>query len=470
MTAALVALGMILQQSSVFALGVVVGRSLGSDEFGLYSLLRNITTWLLTLTPIGLDLAIVKFASKPENASTAAADTLRLRMIVFAINLAIVVLGSLFIPSMLSTPIKEFGTIDAAVILSLASLPFMADLALTGAYLRASGRVRRQSLITDHLQSVIRLAAMVLAVLFNADLVTFIAINLIASAVSCVTSTLSINASRGPSAGAMPAAGRNVALVLGESVWMAMSLGAYGLLRVADIFVLSYFVPSDVLGNYAALATVATVVQVLPLAISHSLGPTVTRFHVAGDRNAIFNALKNNVQRSSIFASYVFAGICAFGPFLYLLFGETFVFDPALCVLVPLSWLIGATYNSTGLALSMTGRHRIETALILSGGAILVLLLAVLVPHWHTIGAAVAIVVALACIQGGRVVVTGRVLGRNIVDLSQFIAPVLGIVTAFLSKYLLEVAMEINIFSVAAFCALYSALYWATIYATRLAK
>jgi O-antigen/teichoic acid export membrane protein len=110
-------------------------------------------------------------------------------------------------------------------------------------------------------------------------------------------------------------------------------------------------------------------------------------------------------------SAFLFGGIAAFGPRLDLIFGAGFVFDPVVCFLLPLGQVLSATLGPLGYSLSMTGRHRAENAILVAGGALLVIGCALLVPPFGARGAAAVVAAAFFFVNVWRFAVVRKMIG-----------------------------------------------------------
>ncbi|PZR32156.1 lipopolysaccharide biosynthesis protein [Caulobacter segnis] len=459
--------GQLLQQVLTIVTGVMIARMLGAASYGIVNILRNIYTALIILAPAGLDLALLKHVGREEDgAQTIEAMIGRLRLIVLGGNVVLLGVGWLLLAGPLMTHVYRFAHFDVLLLITLAGVPIAADLAIMGAYYRGRHRPGAFALMTLYIQPVARLILVLLSMAFMPNTTAVVLINLLQVAISGVVVTVHhrLFLTRGDkSAPAKPAGEgwREAGGVLSESIWMALNLFVYGMLRFVDILMLGVFASAKQVGEYAAISTVAQLVQVWPLAASQTLGPTVARRYHEGDMAGVRSALSNYIHMAAIVAGFVFGGVATFGDRLDLVFGHSFQFDATIAFLMPLGYLLSATLAPMGYALSMTGRHRTELGILTVGGVVLVSLCAVLAPRYGAIGTAIAVVLTFALINITRFVVVARVLGIIPGKLTDLLPPVLAVACAFPCKLLLESLLGRDLIATLAACVLYTAIYGA---------
>jgi O-antigen/teichoic acid export membrane protein len=220
-----------------------------------------------------------------------------------------------------------------------------------------------------------------------------------------------------------------------------------------------------VVGSYAALSTVAQLVQIWPLASSQTLGPTVSRYFHAGDLAGVRKALNDYIGVASIVSAFLFAGVATFGDRLDLVFGKSFVFHSDIAFLMSLGYMLSGTLAPIGYSLSMTGRHRAELAILASGGAFLIVTCYALVPLYGAIGAATSVCLTFVLINVTRFVYVSRTLGFLPGKLIDLAPPFIALICAFAAKKAMEAVLPLSFFEVLAACVLYAALNGSAVFA-----
>jgi O-antigen/teichoic acid export membrane protein len=458
--------GFLLQQALAFVTSIVVARSIGAAEFGAFAVLRNLVAFLLTLTPLGLDLALLKHAAFFDHRPAAFRhEVARLRILIAGVNAAIVLIVYLGAGAWLEAHVYHFPRFAALLVVTLLGLPFAADLALLGAVYRAANRPGAFALMTNFIQPFIRLGGSLLLLALGWSTEGVVIANSAAYLASSVLVAIDRSRTRPESEGRFALTDwAGSVTILRDSLWMAVSLFVGGAMRSVDTLSLGMFVAAKTVGAYGALSTVAQLVQAYPFAASQTLGPAIARFYRDGDLPAIRHAMSQYLRSASIVGGFLFGGIAALGDRLDLLFGHSFHFQPAICFMLPLGWLISATLGPMGYSLSMTGRHRLELAILVTGFVVLTAGCLILVPLWGQIGAASAVVAAFAFINLVRFSFFIRLFGFVPGSLLDLLPPVSAYLLAIAARLALDHLLARSLAGFVLASLLYSALYGALVY------
>lgn len=456
--------GQIVQLGIAFVTGVLIARSLGPSEYGIFSLLRTLLTVAMMLAPLGLDASLLKYCGRADLNDPAMQRVVTLlRCLAGVLNMLAVVLVGWLLAEPIEQHFFSYPGFDTLLTETALALPLLADTAIMGAVFRARGAAGMFALLTVYLQAAVRLVLVVVAALTTPTLQVFVWINVLQ--VVATVSAIFIYERRqagGPSVVSAItdlSTWRAAGGVLSESFWMALSLLVYGAMRHIDILSLGAWASAKDLGEYAALSTISLLVQVFPFATSQSLGPRVSKAHHAGDHAGVRAALDDYLHLAAIVSSFIFAGVAAFGERLDLVFGAKFEFSPLVCLIMPLGFLLSGTLGPTGFALSMTGRHREEFYLLAVGCAVMALLCWLLVPPFGQLGAATSVAVAFALTDVLRLLLVSKTLGFVPGHIADLLPIVLALALAFLSRHLADGLGERTFLVTFAGCVLYSSLY-----------
>jgi O-antigen/teichoic acid export membrane protein len=407
--------GQVAQLAVGLATSTLIARMLNADGYGVVNLLRSIFMMAATVSPLGLDVALLKFCGRGDGYDPAKARVVaRLRLLAFALSAAVVAgvwLGAL---AGLFGRVYPFASVDLLFVVSFLALPFATDTSILNAVYRARGKARRYALIGPYLQSALRLVLVPLAAVLSPRVETIVWINTLQIVVSAVLLAIDMRRDRQdapppPSQGAVSHSGAGA--VLRESLWMCMSIFVYSLMRSADIMFLGASAGADKLGAYAALAMVSQLIAIFPMAASQSLGPDISRAYHDGDRAGVKRQLDGYLRKAAPVSGFLFGGIAVFGQRLDLIFGPSFHFTPAICLLLPLGQLLSATLAPMGYSLSMTGRHLAENAILTAGGVTLVALCAIFIPAYGAVAAAGSVAFTFFMVNVARFILVVRVVG-----------------------------------------------------------
>lgn len=433
--------GQIVQLTLTFATGILIARILGPSNYGIFNILRNTFLTVAILSPLGLDIGLLKYCGKAAPGDMKAIHVVsQLRRLVFAINFAVFLAFAFGLSKWLMDRYYHYEHFDILLSLIMIGLPITADLGISGAVFKARGQAAWFSLLTLYLQSLARIVMVGAAALFSPTLPTLVGVNVLQLAISEAGIFL-FNRKKRPAPTAEPgpsgtADWGEVRLVLRESLWMALNMFVYGVMRLCDTLILSGYVAAREVGEYAALNTIAALVQIYPLAASQSLGPNVSRHFHAGDLQGVRKVLDDYIRFAAIASGFVFAGVAVFGERLDLIFGHDFQFNPIVCFIMPLGYILSATLAPTGFALSMTGRHKQELVILVIGNLTLLALCRLLIPGFGQIGAASAVALAFALTNILRFAYVSRVLGFIPGRLSDIAPAFVALAAAYAAKTL----------------------------------
>ena len=436
--AALVSGGLLAQQATVFATGIIIARQLGAGDFGTLGTLRSLSTVLVILTPLGLDLALLKHASfYRERPGELKATSRALRIIAAGINLLLLVLIAAWLGPALQAIYRDNPNFSYFCVVTMLGLLFATDIQISGALYRVFDRVILYALIVNYGQPILRLVLSCLALLAGFGLQGIVWVNTLSLlgtylVILCFDRNERVVTLPNP----VRALAAKVGAILSESLWMAVSLLVYQAMRLVDIIVLSAMTNPQVAGEYTAMSSVAQLIQIYPIALSQTLGPRIALRYQQGDLSGLVGELRGYLRKASLLGGYLFGGVAVFGTDLDLVFGRGFEISWVLASLLAFGWYVSAVLAPLGYVLSMTGRHRQEVAILSVGAATLIICLVVLIPPLAATGAALAVAIAFVLANAGRGTYVIRVLGVNPLRLRDLIPPIAFIAAALTCRRL----------------------------------
>ena len=451
---AIVSGGLLVQQATVFATGVLIARQLGAADFGTLGTLKSLATVLVIVTPLGLDLALLKHATfyheRPDELRTLSRA---LRLLVGGLNLLLLGLVVVWLGGALQDMYRDIPDFARLCAITMVGIVFATDVQISGALYRVYDRVIAYALIVNYSQPILRLAVTALVLLAGGGLLGVVWVNSALFFYAFAVIGLNDRRRRGR---AMPLRGdahktrplhgaahqpmplgevaHKVGEVLSESLWMAMTLLVYQLIRLVDILILAALTTTQITGEYTAMSSVAQLIQIYPIAISQTLGPKIAFAYKQGDLDGIRLELQAYQRRASMLGGYLFGGVAVFGVDLDLVFGHGFSFSWPLALLLASGWYVSATLAPFGYVLSMTGRHRQELVILIAGAALLVACLLLLIPPLAAVGAALAVAITFAAVNAVRCVYVIRVLARNPLRITDVLPPLCFLAAALMAR------------------------------------
>src|SRR5216684_2949501 len=364
------ALAVIYNQILSFAAGILVARVIGASQYGVVSVARSILEILGIVSPLGLDLALQRhLGSGSGQDSTRLAQLTVFRSVAFVVGIAPAALAALGLSAYVEQP-----TFRAIVMITLFAFGW-------------------------------RLWAVV-----------------VGTSVSYVVSwiILAVRARRelAPTGATGGLDWADTLSVLRYSPSLAASLIFTTCIRSADSLFLGHFGTAADVGQYGAVVMVAQLIGLLGSALGQTLGARIALCHRNNDIAGMEGLLAENIRLTSLFSAPVFAAIVFWGDRIDLVLGPTFAVDASVVSIVAASLLVQTMFQSSGWALSMTGRHLRETGLLGIGLLASVVLCFALIPGHGQIGAALAGFISLSMVNVSRYAVVRSMFGIKHVKLA----------------------------------------------------
>lgn len=408
--------GMIFQSVTMLVTGIFVARMIGAQDYGISTILRSLLQFAGIVAPLGLDLYLQKYIAKgTEDAGQVRMMANRLRLLAVALGILIVAALAAGGGAWLEAHIYRIPHFATLVVLTFVSLPFLSDMAILGGIYRGRFKPAPQIAISFYVLPLLRLGMLVPVLGFGFGLEGVVIVTTASAIVSALLLNLHYQFRQDRNV-VIPVKNRptwsDTFRHIEPSSWLAASLFFYGSIRTIDVLVLGLFLAPKEIGEYGLISTMAQFIQFIPHALSQTLGPTVAMLFAAGDLAGIRSALNSNLRRATIMAAPIFAGVALWSQSLNIFFGHSFQFLPSVSFGLALGYYISSVTGATGFALSMTGRHRAETAVLIAGNALALGGCYVLIPLLGQNGAAIASCLAYGAINFARITVVSRVIGK----------------------------------------------------------
>jgi putative peptidoglycan lipid II flippase len=223
-------------------------------------------------------------------------------------------------------------------------------------------------------------------------------------------------------------------MLVRDSKWLAFSVLVYGMLRFVDVMILGAYRPAVEVGEYAAISAVAQIIQFVPQSLSQTLGADVAKLFSVGNIAGLKRTLSNYLRQASLLSAPVFAGVVAFGPWLDLLFGARFLFRQDMTLSLALGFFIAAVLGPMGFSLSMTGRHRLEFGLVLTGTVAALAGCVAATQAFGALGTASTVACGYLVINGVRAILVQRIYRFFVGRWSDLLPPVIALAIALLVR------------------------------------
>lgn len=397
-----------------FLLSVAFARSLGANGFGIFALAGTSTTIAAILARLGLDNAMLRYASAAahqQNWSDVAG--------VYRTGMAVAVLASLGATLMLillapTLAVQVFDDPAVALptrIMALTILPTTIT-TLHGEMLKALRLTGKANLVQASAPPVVNGVILGIALAVLSGGVTPSHVAWIAFAAGIAMSVLSawllqrhMPHLRGQSG--FFAAGR----LVGTSVPLFWIAALNLVMGATDIVMLGIWTATDQVALYSTAARVAMLVSFPLVAISTISSPMLAGLHAAGDRANLRQVTRATTAVSMLIALPVAALFWLYPKYPLLLFGKEFVPASTTLALLTLGHCVNVATGPVGNLLMLTGHEKLMRNNIAASSVINVLLNMALIPNFGIAGAAVATAISLAIMNVASLFLVYRELG-----------------------------------------------------------
>ncbi len=371
-----------------FALNIVLARALGAAEFGTYA---AIWTWVIVLgglAPLGFTMASTRFLATYMERDNAGHARAFLRVTTGFVGAAALIFAMFMggAAAMFAPPALVPAALVGAVCIPLFAFTELGKGVARGAGWQllayAPGFVLRPVVLF-----VLALAALALA--WPLDAAGALGLTLAASALVVLTQWQMITTRlRGYLGDATPQWDtRNwvrtalpLTLVEGNTLFLSF----------ADIIILQFFVPMDVVGLYYVAAKVAATVAFVHIAVSSAAAKPIAAAFARNDKAAI-KALSRRFIAQSFYPTALIAAVLAiFGGSALALFGAEFTAAWPILLVLTFGLVVQAAMGPLKFTLSMTGEQNAVARIVLVSMLANIVLNIILIFAFGAIGAAIA--------------------------------------------------------------------------------
>lgn len=367
---------------------VVLARLLGPAGLGDYNLLLSLVVVLLAVGTIGLDFGLSYAVARNEwSPRDALAQT---QFVGLMLGLCALAVGVVMYHATQKT---VFSSIDEAeILLALACLPFALTTQLAGALALAIDRYEIAALVPSLQSGLTLVLTAILAPLLGLKgaLAGFLAAYLLSALVLFIVNVRGVGP---PTSDWLSATWPRCRSAIRFGFGLSLTSALWLVIQRLDLFLLSAFVSSAVLGQYALAFSITTAQLLLPRALGQVLLPRIARLGAASEADQRAVTMKS-LRHGVLLVTLTALVMAALLPLTPLVFGDQFG------ATVPLAEVLVPGVAAAGLisvmspALAGHGRPRLVTRLGILGLLIAGLFYGVLIPLFEAWGAAIASSVA----------------------------------------------------------------------------
>lgn len=386
------------------SIAVVLARSMGPKDYGVYAFTISIMTVLALPSSVGLPQVVTRETSKTH----AVSDWRGLKGLWkwgtrVALISAAVVCGAASIVLLLLR-----NEIDPArfqpLLLGLALIPMLVLNGLRSASLRGLGNV-----VLGQLPELAIRPSVLLALVLSLPLVVpgrdispsvAVILNTSATAVSFVLGALLLLRSTPPETGTVPAEIRG-------REWMraALPMAATGALHLvntqADILMIGVFLENEDVGRYRVAVQAATLVIFALQATKMVVEPSFSRLFASGDLKRVQALARAASRLNASIGSLVFIALLLAGEtLLRRAFGPEFDGASVPLLILATGWVFGSTVATSGHLLNMAGFEAHYARLRLIGAISNIVLNLILIPTLGIVGGAIATAISMITFYG----------------------------------------------------------------------
>lgn len=394
-----------VNQILAFVFYLVAARYLSLADFGLFGLTMTIVGIAAILAVFGFDATTLRFVAAYQGQGRAT-ETIRLlrfsRVFVVVTSAGLGIL--LFLnATYVATTIFHKPELTLALRLASCLVPLYALQMLSMSILQGFHRIVERVWLERILGPGIRLAAMIIAGAIGLGLrgaVGATALGFGCSMLWAFSLSRSLEQPHGntDNAGPYPIAGW-----FGFAVPMLMDALAYiPLVGSLDMLLLGYFRSSTEVGEYTAALRLAPVVALPLIALNRVFAPRISEFYARGELRQLDLLFKGATKWVIVTSLPILIVMIVYREELLMVFGQKYVGAAACLMFLALGRGIDAMTGPVGYMLSMTGRAWISLSNslgLLIGSAILGI---VLIPKYGIVGMAIAQGIAVASVNGFR--------------------------------------------------------------------
>lgn len=372
-----------------FILRTIIGRELGSDGLGIYTLAFTIYLLGMQFAAFGIGPALTRYIAEHLG------DRQTINSYVSSGLTGSIITGTAMgvILFLLSPYLADnvFHTPELEIMIRLISFcfPFIAVQKAVLGTLNGLRRMRHFAFLNIMQNGAVVIISIVLVLLFDLGemgAVIGLVIPTIASSILCpilIRDCISLNKSMWD----MPALRATTAF--GFYVVLSNSIGFLNT-QIDSILIGYYLNPSDV-GIYAVAVLLAQTLTLIPTAVQQVTAPITANLYGKGDVQGVWRLFHSTLKKSLTISAITAIVVAVTAPYIIdIIFTEAYAlsYTPLLVLLV--GYAIGASYGAVGATLSSIGKVKVAFRISAICATFNILLNMLLIPAIGIIGAAIA--------------------------------------------------------------------------------
>lgn len=383
--------GLAIGKGLTVVLQVVLGRWLGPNRFGLYSLGYSAVSLLSWAAVLGLDQGVLRYCAvyrtqaEPGKVRSTLRRALAWSGIVSVVTAGVIVLTSRWVATRFFTP--SFAVVLAGFALAL---PFLSLIRIAGTYLQSMHDILGMSVMQLLGRPIFNIALLFLVIFLGWGLG-----GAVAAFVACCALTAGLGvyylAKKLPS---KPVGQNSVsaerATLMRYSLTLMFSGISYQIILRAPQVLLGHFGNSTQVGIYSAGASFALAFGFMTLTFLQPAMPMMVDLYETKQTAGLRKLYQNATRWTLAVVMPPFLALCLFSGEVMRIFGRGFGGAATVLLVLSLGWLVYYGKGPGSALLEMTGHQNLDLANTAGAGVLTITLNCVMIPRWGAIGAAFA--------------------------------------------------------------------------------
>jgi len=411
----------ILKMSGVgitFVTGILIARLLGTGGFGVFSLAMTCTTIIAVVARLGIDNAVVRttssYLARGDDGAAAGTYKAAIRLTVPVSAVASVVVFVLA-PTISTGLFDEPALMEPLRIAAIVLVPTTVMVTTTES-LRALKHPGQATFFQTVLPFLVILAVLLVLPVFIAAPApsTIVSVHVAGVGVTAFLAWLAWQ--KHTRDRAVPRRRVPVSPLLSQAVPLLSIMLVSLTITSVDIFMLGIWVDAENVGLYSAAARISNLMILLLTAINTVAGPKFSELHTQGRMPQLSHLARSCALVSTILVLPVYVLFVAFPGTIMGLFGPGFEASSVLLVILATGQLVNVATGSVGVMLIMTGHEHSMRSATVAAGVLNIVLNAMLIPFWGTVGAATATAISVTTLNIACLVLVYRKLSIRMVS------------------------------------------------------
>jgi O-antigen/teichoic acid export membrane protein len=428
--------GTLFEYTGRFALGILLARMMGAEQYGLYSLADSSTYMLIGIALLGLDTGLVYFASIFASRRDEA-DLWGIVQIGLGLPFLLSLLGGISLFAFSDSLAQAiFHETSLAPILRIAAfaIPCGAVASAAVSVTRGLKQMHYKVIAQDIVQTLIKLLLVALLAITGLTAIKAMVAYSVAMGVACLLLIYFVFRLLPPYQRAPISTRRSVKQMLGYSlpVYLTQLLFLFGPnLRTLLLGALNTV---TAVGIFSVAARINMIGAAFYNSVAVMSMPLVSELHSKNERGQLGNLYRTITKWTLTFNIPIFLLILTFSKPILSIFGPTFVIGSLGLIILACGELVNAATGISGSMVTMTGNTWLNAVNSIITLVLTLSLSIQLIPGFGMIGAALATamgVIVINIIQVGEVFVLYRLLPYD----RSFFKPVFAGCVSMLTTY-----------------------------------